>query len=206
MKKIISILGLATILSACANSENGDTTEMAVTDEIVVSDDNDMSAENFVLVNIVDSIIKANPDYMDNEIKRKKVARAIQEEFIAAVRKDHEALTQIPLTYKMMRAKGNKYIVKFELSNIGSSGTRISRNYDIYFNVFTEMTEDEAMDLVSNNKYHLTFSSIDDVSNKLVLPSGETFVDNPTVYKFSDDKRPSVSPGAFLLINVKYDK
>ena len=156
------------------------------------------------MTNIVDSIIVANPDFLNNDIKQKKVAKEIQSVVLSSIKGDHSILTQIPLTYKMMMQKGNKYIIKFELANIGNSGTRISDKYDIYFNVFTEMSEEEASDLIDNHKYHLTFETISDVNNNLVLPSGRVFTDEPNVYKTSVDELVNVCPGAFLLKGVKY--
>ena len=86
------------------------------------------------------------------------------------------------------------------------SGTRISDKYDIYFNVFTEMSEEEASKLIEEHKYHLTFDSIVDASNNLILPSGRTFTDNPNIYKTSFDECVNVSPGAFLLKGVKFSE
>lgn len=202
MKHYFFILVLALLLSACVNNSSSQT-EMATAS---TEDVNSESAEssNYVLANIVDSIISANPDYLNNDIKRKKVAKEIQTAFISAVNNNHDVLTEIPLTFEQMMQKGNKYIVKFELANVGSNGTRISNKYDIYFNVFTEMSEEEASDLIQKHKYHLTFNSFSDVSGKLVLPSGRTFTDTPNVYMSSLDDRTSVSPGGFLVTGVKF--
>ena len=193
------------LLSACVNNTPANI-EVASTSTEDVAQQTDPTP-TYIIANIVDSVIAANPDYLNNDIKRKKVGGQIQSAILTAVNKDHNVLTEIPLTFKQMMQKGNnKYIVKFELTNIGSSGTRISDKYDIYFNVFTEMTEEEASELIQNQNYNLTFSSISDVSNNLVLPSGCTFIDTPNVYKTSLDDRPSVSSGGFLLKGVKFKK
>lgn len=161
--------------------------------------------KNYVVANIVDSIITANPDYLDNDIKRNRVATEIQNTVINVISNNHEVLTEIPLTYEMMMPRGNDYIIKFELNNIGNN-TRISNKYNIYFNVFTIMNADEAADLVDNQKYYLTFSSIRNVNHNLTLPSGRTFYDNPNVYKSSLGDEISVSLGGFLLSGVNFTK
>lgn len=191
------------LLCACANSNsNQDSTATAET----VSTEQQHVASQYVIANIVDSIVSANPDYLDNDIKRKIVATAIQSAILSEVSNNHNVLTEIPLTFAQMMQKGNKYIIKFELAELGSKGTRISDKYDIYFNVFTEMSEDEASELVNDKKYHLSFNSISDVSNNLILPSGRTFYDNPNVYKTSLDERPNVCPGGFLLKGVTFSE
>lgn len=191
------------LLSACVNSNSSHDSVAVATTE-----DNEQTSVNsqYVIANIVDSIVSANPDYLDNDIKRKRVATAIQSAILSAVSNNHNVLTEIPLTFAQMMQKGDKYIVKFELAELGSKGTRISDKYDIYFNVFTEMSEDEACELVKDKKYHLSFNSIADVSNRLVLPSGRTFTDNPNVYKTSLDDRPNVCPGGFLLKGVTFSE
>lgn len=146
------------------------------------------------------------PIIIDNDIKRKGVATAIQSAILSEVSNNHNVLTEIPLTFAQMMQKGNKYIVKFELAELVSKGTRISDKYDNYFNVFTEMSENEACELVKDKKYHLSFNSISDVSNKLILPSGRTFYDNPNVYKTSLDERPNVCPGGFLLKGITFSE
>ena len=196
---------LATIfLSACANNStpNNETAINSPEDTV----EQTLVSSNYVIANLVDSIITANPDYLNNDIKRKKVAKEIQTTILSAANNDHSVLTEIPLAFEQMMQKGNKYIVKFELANFGSNGTRISDKYDIYFNIFTEMTEDEASELVQNHKYHLTFNSISDVSGKLELPSGRTFTDTPNVHNSSLDDRTSISPGGFLLTGVKFSE
>lgn len=195
MKYFVSIFLLGLLLFSCVNNSN--TNEKM--DEVSTS-------PNYAVANIVDSIITANPDYLNNDIRRKKVAKEIQTAIITAINKDHSVLTEIPLAFEQMMQKGNKYIVKFELANLGSNSTRISDKYNIYFNVFTEMTEDEASELVQNRKYHLTFNSIADVSGMLILPSGRTFTDTPDVYNTSIDEHTSVSPGGFLLTGVKFSE
>lgn len=192
------------LLSACVNSNTShDSVAVASTSDSEQTTNN----TQYVIANIVDSIVSANPDYLDNDIKRNRVATAIQSAILSAVSNNHSVLTEIPLTFEQLMQNGaNKYIVKFELSNIGNSGTRISNKYDIYFNVFTEMTENEASELVKDKKYHLSFRSIEDVSNKLVLPSGRTFYNNPNIYITSLDDKPSVNPGGFLLRGVTFSE
>lgn len=204
MKHFILFIFFLLILSACVqNTKNQSDEVVASTTE---SDESVSSQSQYMLANIVDSIIAANPDYLSNDIKKKKVAKEIQSKVLAAVAADHNVLTEIPLSYEMMMQNGSKYIIKFELSNIGKSGTQISDKYDIYFNVFTEMTEDEASALVDKQKYHLSFESVSNVNGNLVLPSGRTFTDEPQVYKFSTDNKPNVCPGAFLLRGVSFSK
>lgn len=192
------------ILSACVQTSrhNSEDSVVTSTEEANAS----ASAKQYVIAQIVDSVISANPDYLNNDIKRKKVAKEIQSAVISAITADHNVLTEIPLSYEMMMQKGNKYIIKFELSNIGSSGTRISDKYDIYFNVFTELSEDEASELIDKQKYYLSFESISDVNGNLMLPSGRTFTYNPQVYKLSRDDKTNVCPGAFLLKGVLFSK
>lgn len=204
MKQSFIFLILSFFFCACVNSNS--TQDSTATIEATVNEPTSVTKQ-YVISSIVDSIITANPDYLDNDIKRKRVASAIQNTIISVVKSNHEVLTEIPLTFEQLMQNGvNKYIVKFELSNIGDSGTRISDKYDIYFNVFTEMTEEEASELVKDKKYHLSFSTIEDVSNKLVLPSGRTFYNNPNVYKTSLDERPSVDLGGFLLRKVTFTR
>lgn len=201
MKHYLFIILCAVLFAACVNnSASQQDSAVATTEE----EESSSTVFKYAMANIVDSIIVANPDFLNNDIKQKKVAKEIQSVVLSSIKGDHSILTQIPLTYKMMMQKGNKYIIKFELANIGNSGTRISDKYDIYFNVFTEMSEEEASDLIDNHKYHLTFETISDVNNNLVLPSGRVFTDEPNVYKTSVDKHVNVCPGAFLLKGVKY--
>lgn len=202
MKIIMYVASFAIFLSSCVNVNNTSDQQdyvTASTEEPVSTDE----VPNYILANIVDSIISDNPDYLNNDIKKNKVAKEIQATVLSAIQQDHSILTEIPLSFVMMMKKGSKYIIKFELSNIGNSGTRISNKYDIYFNVFTEMSEEEASELIEKHKYHLTFESISDVNNNLVLPSGRTFTDNPKIYKTEDI---NVCPGAFLLKDVKYSE
>ena len=204
MKHSFLFILLSLILSACVQSTRPQSEESVAvaTDEV----NNSSSSNQYVIANIVDSVIAAHPDYLSNDIKKNKVAKDIQTAVLSAITADHNILTEIPLSYEMMMQKGNKYIIKFELSNIGTRGTSISDKYDIYFNVFTEMSEEEASDLIDKQKYHLTFESISDVNGNLVLPSGRTFTDNPNVYKMSGDDKASVCPGAFLLKGVTFTK
>lgn len=131
---------IAVFFSACVNNTSSQQNSV-----VASTSESETSTEvsNYVLANIVDSIISANPDYLNNDIKQKKVAGQIQSAVLSAIQNDHSILTEIPLSFAMMMQKGNKYIIKFELSNIGKNGTRISDKYDIYFNVFTEMSEEE---------------------------------------------------------------
>ena len=201
MKHYLFIILCAVLFAACVNnSASQQDSAVATTEE----EESSSTVSKYAMANIVDSIIVANPDFLNNDIKQKKVAKEIQSVVLSSIKGDHSILTQIPLTYKMMMQKGNKYIIKFELANIGNSGTRISDKYNIYFNVFTEMGEEEASDLIDNHKYHLTFETISDVNNNLVLPSGRVFTDEPNVYKTSVDELVNVCPGAFLLKGVKY--
>lgn len=203
MNKLIYFVSILLFFSSCVN--NASSRQSAT----VVPTEEDESASNvskYVLANVVDSVISANPDFLNNDIKQKKVSKEVQNAVLSAIQKDHSILSDIPLSFEMMMQKGNKYIIKFELSNIGDKGTRISDKYDIYFNVFTEMSEDEASELIEKHKYHLTFESICDVSNNLVLPSGRTFTDNPNIYKSSFDECINVCPGAFLLKGVKFSE
>lgn len=203
MKKLIYFVSIILFLSSCVNNASSrQCSTVASTEENETSSD----VSNYVLANIVDSIISANPDFLNNDIKQKKVSKEVQNAVLSAIQKDHSILSDIPLSFEMMMQKGNKYIIKFELSNIGEQGTRISDKYDIYFNVFTEMSEEEASELIEKHKYHLTFESICDVSNNLVLPSGRTFTDNPNIYKSSFDECINVCPGAFLLKGVKFSE
>ena len=144
---------IAVFFSACVNNTSSQQNSV-----VASTSESETSTEvsNYVLANIVDSIISANPDYLNNDIKQKKVAGQIQSAVLSAIQNDHSILTEIPLSFAMMMQKGNKYIIKFELSNIGKNGTRISDKYDIYFNVFTEMSEEEASELIEKHKYHLT--------------------------------------------------
>ena len=192
------------MISACVQNTKTQSEEVAAS--TTEQDESVSTQSQYMLANIVDSIIAANPDYLSNDIKKKKVAKEIQTKVLAAITANHNILTEIPLSYEMMMQNGSKYIIKFELSNIGNSGTRISDKYDIYFNVFTEMTEDEASALVDHQKYHLSFESVSNVNGNLVLPSGRTFTDEPQVYKFSTDDKPNVCPGAFLLRGVSFSK
>lgn len=203
MKYLIFMASIAVIFSACVNNTSSQQNSV-----VASTSESETSTEvsNYVLANIVDSIISANPDYLNNDIKQKKVAGQIQSAVLSAIQNDHSILTEIPLSFAMMMQKGNKYIIKFELSNIGKNGTRISDKYDIYFNVFTEMSEEEASELIEKHKYHLTFESISDVNNKLVLPSGRTFTDDPNIYKTSVDEYVNICPGAFLLKDVKFSE
>ena len=203
MKKLIYFVSIILFLSSCVNNASSrQCSTVASTEENETASD----VSNYVLANIVDSIISANPDFLNNDIKQKKVSKEVQNAVLSAIQKDHSILSDIPLSFEMMMQKGNKYIIKFELSNIGEQGTRISDKYDIYFNVFTEMSEEEASELIEKHKYHLTFESICDVSNNLVLPSGRTFTDNPNIYKSSFDECINVCPGAFLLKGVKFSE
>lgn len=68
------------------------------------------------------------------------------------------------------------------------------------------MTEEEASKLIENHKYHLTFDSIEDASNNLILPSGITIIVNPSIYKTSFDECINVCPGAFLLKGVIFSE
>lgn len=196
MKKLIYFITAILTLSACVN--NASTHQ-----ESAVSSN---SESNFILSNIVDSVISANPDFLNNEIKQKKVSNEVQLAVLSAIQRSHNILTEIPLTFEMMMQNEDKYIIKFELSTMGEQATRISDKYNIYFNVFTEMSEEEASELIENHKYHLTFDSISDVNNNLVLPSGKTFTDNPNIYKTSFDECVNVCPGAFLLKGVKFSE
>ena len=203
MNKLIYFVSILLFFSSCVN--NASSRQNAT---VVPTEENE-SASNvskYVLANVVDSVISANPDFLNNDIKQKKVSKEVQNAVLSAIQKDHSILSDIPLSFEMMMQKGNKYIIKFELSNIGEQGTRISDKYDIYFNVFTEMSEEEASELIEKHKYHLTFESICDVSNNLVLPSGRTFTDNPNIYKTSFDECLNVCPGAFLLKGVKFSE
>ena len=204
MKHSVIIFIFAFFVCACVNPNSTQESTIAAN---TICEESQSVATNYAIANIVDSIVSANPDYLDNDIKRNRVAKAIQSAIISAVSNNHNVLTEIPLTFEQLMQNGvNKYIVKFELSNIGDSGTRISDKYDIYFNVFTEMTVNEASELVKDKKYHISFNSIEDVSNKLVLPSGRTFYNNPNIYKTSLDERPSVNPGGFLLRSVTFSE
>lgn len=208
VKNILSI-SLVLLFTACANN-TGKVQEFSEEYAVASTEENNSddayTKTQFVIANIVDSVLTANPDYKNNDIKEKKVAKEVQSAILAAIKQDHNVLTQIPLSFEMMMQKGNKYIIKFELSTIGNSGTKISNKYDIYFNVFTEMTEEEAAELVEKQKYHLSFVSISDVNNKLVLPSGRTFEDNPRIINGTLGEETSVCPGAFLLKGVKFSK
>ena len=118
MKDYLFSLLTTIFLSACVNNSTPNN-ETAITSPCVIA-------------NLVDSIITVNPDYLNNDIKRKKVAKEIQTTILSAVNNEHSVLTEIPLAFEQMMHKGNKYIVKFELANLGSNGTRISDKYDIY--------------------------------------------------------------------------
>ena len=196
MKKLIYFVSIILLLTSCVNNasrqQDSAKSENAVT--------------HYLMANIVDSIITANPDYLNNEIKHKKVSEEVQSTLLSAIQKNHNILTEIPLSFEMMMQNEDNYIIKFELSNIGEQGTRISEKYNISFNVFTEMSEEEASKLIEEHKYHLTFDSIVDASNNLILPSGRTFTDNPNIYKTSFDECVNVSPGAFLLKGVKFSE
>lgn len=142
---------IAVFFSACVNNTSSQQNSV-----VASTSESETSTEvsNYVLANIVDSIISANPDYLNNDIKQKKVAGQIQSAVLSAIQNDHSILTEIPLSFAMMMQKGNKYIIKFELSNIGKNGTRISDKYDIYFNVFTEMSEEEASELIEKHIHY----------------------------------------------------
>lgn len=204
MKDYLLPLLTTTFLSACENNSTPNN-ETAITSPEDAVEQTFVFA-NYVITNLVYSIITASPDYPNNDIKHKKIAKEIQTTILSDVNNDHSVLTEIPLAFEQMMQKGNKYIVKFKLANLSSNGTRISDKYDIHFKVFTEMTEDEASELVQNHKYHLTFNSISDVSGKLVLPSDRTFTDTPNVNNSSLDDRTSISPGGFLLTGVKFSE
>lgn len=204
MNKLIYFVSILLLLfSSCVNNASS---RQSATIDSTEENESASNVSKYVLANVVDSVISANPDFLNNDIKQKKVSKEVQNAVLSAIQKDHSILSDIPLSFEMMMQKGNKYIIKFELSNIGDKGTRISDKYDIYFNVFTEMSEDEASELIEKHKYHLTFESICDVSNNLVLPSGRTFTDNPNIYKSSFDECINVCPGAFLLKGVKFSE
>ncbi len=132
MKHSVIIFIIAFFVCACVNSNSTQDSAIAAN---TISEESQSVATHYAIANIVDSIVSANPDYLDNEIKRNRVATAIQSAIISAVSNNHNVLTEIPLTFEQLMQNGtNKYIVKFELSNIGDSGTRISNKYDIYFN------------------------------------------------------------------------
>lgn len=203
MNKLIYFISILLFFSSCVNNASS---RQSATVDPTEENESASNVSKYVLANIVDSVISANPDFLNNDIKQKKVSKEVQNAVLSAIQKDHSILSDIPLSFEMMMQKDNKYIIKFELSNIGDKGTRISDKYDIYFNVFTEMSEDEASELIEKHKYHLTFESICDVSNNLVLPSGRTFTDNPNIYKSSFDECINVCPGAFLLKGVKFSE
>lgn len=199
MKKIVIIgviITLGVTYSCDGNQQRTSADSAPVIEETTSLDSKETS--KYILANIVDSIMTANPGCTSNDIKKKKVANEIKSTLLDTISKDHNILTQIPLEYVMMMPKGNKYIIKFELSSISNS---ISDKYDIYFNVFTEMTEEEASKLEDHKKYHLSFNTIKPGSGNLVLPSGGVLNEEPEVYKF--DSKINVCPGSFYLTGVK---
>ena len=91
MKKLIYFVSIILLLTSCVNNasrqQDSAKSENAVT--------------HYLMANIVDSIITANPDYLNNEIKQKKVSEEVQSTLLSAIQKNHNILTEIPLSFEI---------------------------------------------------------------------------------------------------------
>ena len=75
MKHFILFIFLSLMISACVQNTKTQSEEVAAS--TTEQDESVSTQSQYMLANIVDSIIAANPDYLSNDIKKKKVAKEI---------------------------------------------------------------------------------------------------------------------------------
>lgn len=133
------------------------------------------------------NFVKANKNVFNNEITREKAANTFQKAVFDSIKNDLGILTSIPLKYETALKKGSKYIIKFSLTDYNKLNvTHIDKNgnkecsYKVAFDLFT-IGDDKIIERLKDGEFYYIKSCkfIGSVNNRITLPSGNTFCQNP---------------------------
>jgi hypothetical protein len=175
MKKISLLLLFVALLSSCVNSPSNKKVSIEPPKKDIIKVE-----PSFKLATIIENEMKGLN--ISNEMMRDKMAKKLQKKVFSEISKDGSIISQVPVIYSDAMEKGNKYIVKFEYPMTLSRTVKdISSKYQIVFSIFSVVGSDIMGKLKDNCFYHISGKFCGDVSGKIVLPSGDTFYNNPSI-------------------------
>ncbi len=190
MKKCIYVIILALSLLSCVQNNNN-------------SKDNIIKSEPLLYV-FIDSLLKENPNMMNNEITKQDFEILLKSE-IQEYREDSlPFLNELPLKFEMALEypeydKNNgKYVVKFGLSSSRS----------ITLQVFAIVEKSFVTQLVEGELYNISglFKDFANCKGSFTLPSGGCFEGFPVVSGSGLNKSPYIDLGTFILENLTFAK
>ena len=126
--------------------------------------------------------LKSNTDALNNNVTRDKAAQELQNIIIDSISKNLSILQSVPFEYFISLPKGNKYLIKFTVSDFNDrniSAVIDGVKYVFGFELFAVVDEKIMSSLKDNKFYRIKSCKFHgSVNNKVALPDGSTFYQN----------------------------
>ena len=175
----------------------------------------------YALSRVLDSCMKTQPNFNNNEITRTILADTIKSVFqrnrgfalsnIEDLPFQYEMALEYPRLFDSFESEidkdAGKYVVKF---CFGTSNCDFSDRYDVCFNVFTIMEKDKVAMLVEDSLYYIRGKFRDFANDSqetgFILPSGKCLIDYPTIYISALGNKPVINLGTLILDSLTFNR